>query len=303
MATNPYTATYLLAQIRRQGFIPGGGGSGSSLTDADLCAMVNDEAQLYLTALIKSVREDHLEVTEDITIVAGTASYRVNRRAVANSLTAIFTVASGQPAYPLTQLAASQAWALGTTGDPRGFEMFGPAIVLHPTPITAGTLRVRYLQRLSRVVPEAEVGRITVVDTLTNTVTVSATPTAIVTGVVCDLVRGDPPFDNLSIDLTATVSGTSITLSALPTGLAVGDYVTLAGETPIPQVPPELHQLLAKRVAYVVAGGTTSPNAAALQADIEVMRTAALTLLTPRVSHASRPIVNRNGPGFGRFVR
>lgn len=305
MATNVWTASYLLAQLKRYGFIPNNTGSGSSLTTADLCALVNDEASLYLTALIKSVRENHLETTQDITVVAGTAAYRLSSRASGNSLSFVQLLGSdGYPQEPLPQVDGARATYLGTTGTPVAFDFIGATVVLRPTPSAAGTMRVRYIQRLSRVVPEDEVGLISSINTGTNTVTISGTtPTAFVTGAVCDLVRGNPPFDTLSIDLTATVSGNDITFSSLPTGLAVGDYVAMAGETPIPQVPPELHALLSKRVALVIARATSNPNKDDLAQEVETLRAAALSLLTPRGTMTAKPIVSYSGPGWRRWSR
>lgn len=303
MATNVHTASYQIAQQKRFGFLPNGSGSGGALTTTDLCALMNAELQLYLTALIKSVREDHLEVSEDIAVVAGTASYRINTRAVANSITIILdATASTASPVPLTQTFASAAWRAGLTGTPSCFELLGPSIVLHPTPTAAGTLRVRYLQRLSRVVAEDAVGLISA--TAATTVTVSGTiPSAFVTGAVFDFVRGNPPFDNQAIDQTGTVSGNTITFSSVPSTVAVGDYLALAGETPIPQVSPELHPLLSKRVALVVAQAMSSPSAAALATEVETLKAAALVLMTPRVSHGPRPLINFNGPGWRRWSK
>lgn len=298
---NQYTASFIVGALRRYGYLPAAGSG--SLTTADYVALINDEAQLYLTSLIKSVREDHLEVTSTVTVVAGTGSYQVPSRAVANSLTMVSLVNSNGDTVPMPQLYGAHTASFGQTGTPAGFELLGTAIVLHPTPTAGGTLKLRYLQRLSRVVTEDAVGLITAINTGTNQVTISAAPSAFLSGLAYDLVRGTPGFDNLAIDQTATISGTVLTFSALPVGLAIGDYVALAGETPIPQVPPDLFPLLTTRVALRVGQSTASPNMPALTAEVETLRHAALELLTPRVGNAVRPIINYNGPGWGRWRR
>lgn len=304
MPTNVFTATYLLAQVKRYGNLARTGQGG--LSDTDLIAMFNDEAMTHVTSLLKSARQKHLEVSEDIDFTANQVSIQIPTRAVANSLSSVLLLDpnGGQP-YPISVLQGDRASNYASTGtQPEAVDPLGATLVLVPTPTSAGTLRLRYMQRLSRIVPEEESGLITAINTGTNTVSVETLPTAIVTGSICDLVRGTPPFDNPSIDLTAIVSGLDITFTALPSDLTVGDYVSLAGETPIPQVTPELHPLLAKRVALASQGGTGDPAAGALAKEVKDLTKAALELLTPRVTNSVQRIINPRGPGrFSRWRR
>lgn len=297
MATNVWTASYLIAQLKRYGFL----GANSSLSDSDFISMLNDEAQTHVTALIKSVREQHLEVEEDVAIASGTASYQIPARAVANGLSLVSLLSAQSVPVTLPRIDTAQVQNYGATGTPAAYETFGAAIVLHPTPVAAGTLRLRYIRRLSRVVPEDECGLISAINTGTNVVTISAAVTGLTSSTPLDLVRGSPGFDNLAIDRTATVASTSLTFASLPSGLAVGDYVALANETPIPQVPVELFPLLSKRVALAVATATSSPNLKALSEEVKQLTDAALGLMTPRVSYAAKPIINYSGPGWRRW--
>jgi hypothetical protein len=137
-----------------------------------------------------------------------------------------------------------------------------------------------------------------------SSVTLSTTPpAAFVTGAVFDVVSGTPNFETRGIDLTGgTVSSNTIPIT-VPAGTVAGDYLCLAGQTPIPQVPPEVHYLLAQRAAQTIAASTGSVRLASIQADLAQARADATMLLTPRSDSSARPIVNRNGPGWGRIGR
>ena len=113
-----------------------------------------------------------------------------------------------------------------------------------------GSIRQYYFQRRNRLVQTVECGRITGISGLN--VTINATPLSFSTAVQYDLVKGTPGFQNLAIDQTVTgISGTTLTFSELPSTLSLGDYVCLAGESPIPQIPLEGFPLLSQQGVYV----------------------------------------------------
>lgn len=59
-----------------------------------------------------------------------------------------------------------------------------------------------------------------------------------------------PAANDPAIDLTTQGTGTHILYTAnIPSGLSVGDQIALSGETIVPQIPQDLHSMLAQRVA------------------------------------------------------
>ena len=87
------------------------------------------------------------------------------------------------------------------------------------------------------------------------------------------------------------------------------DLVTLAGETIIPQIPDELHSMLAQRVAcrcLEALGDQQGLQAANLK--LAEMEAKSATLINDRIESSPQKIVNRNsplmrkgiGPRFGR---
>jgi hypothetical protein len=73
--------------------------------------------------------------------------------------------------------------------------------------------------------------------------------------------------------------------------------VCLAGQSPVPQIPPELHPLLAQRVvckALESLGDAAGFQAAQLK--MAEIQQAALPLITPRVDGEPKRFANRNSP-------
>jgi hypothetical protein len=76
-------------------------------------------------------------------------------------------------------------------------------------------------------------------------------PTTITTSTPVDFVQNDGPYDILEIDQTITnISGTTLTFAALPDDLAVGDWICLAGQSPVLIAPRELQPLLVQATLH-----------------------------------------------------
>jgi hypothetical protein len=91
-----------------------------------------------------------------------------------------------------------------------------------------------------------ECASITAIDTLTGVVTATA-PSGWSISNTFDLISRENGNSILAKDLTATtLDSTTITFTPanLPSNLAIGDYVALAGETPYIQVPDEVVSLV-----------------------------------------------------------
>lgn len=294
----------MLASLKRRGLIPS---STSTFSTADFFKVVDEETQTYIVPLLTEVREEYLVAYKDITVTAGTVEYDIPERAIAGKLRDV-TLSDGNGGYtPLSRMEPENISGTMTTasGVAGSFYLRGNKIVLIGSG-TTGTLRVSFYQRPNRVVTTSSVGEITAINTGTQTVTVSGTcPSTFTTSVSYDFVKGKPGFDTLGQDLTASAVGaSSVTFSAtLPTDLAVGDFVCLAQETPISQIPVETHPLLAQRVAATIQhalGDDKAENAFKVAYDMEKR---ILKLLAPRTEGSNRYVVNRYGVGSGRFTR
>jgi hypothetical protein len=278
------------------------GTSEETLSDTDLLAFADDEMQSYIVPLIMSANEEFFVTTKDISVVSGTASYNIPERAIGGRLRSVQMSDGNGGFYDLTRIEPeSEDEYTADGGEVAGYVVRGNKIVLIPTPTSSETMRLAYYRRPSRLVALTAVGVLNAAPAASTSLTLSATkPSTFVSGEDVDVVSATAHFDSLSDsnELTAA-SGTSLTLTTAITA-SVGDYVCLAGESPIPQIPVELVPLLSQRIVVRACEAMGQPQKAGMaEATSERMRREAMTLLSPRVKGAARPIINRNGPGFG----
>src|SRR5258708_36626539 len=120
-----------------------------------------------------------------------------------------------------------------------------------------------------------------------HVVTVGNVPTTFTTSVTYDIISNTPQmFISQGDDLTITlVAGANITFTALPSTVQVGDWVCLAMQSPIPQIPfkPGFQLLLQLSAAKCleIHGDTQGFNIAMSQA--ADMTNYFISVITPRV--------------------
>ena len=304
MPSNPYTTEALLRSLRLRGFLP----QGSGFNTADFLQLASEEQSLYVMAMLKGIREEYVVATLDIVVTSVTVPFP--HRAAGAALRSVAWVVDSGNVPLLTRIEPELRNAYPATGDrPTAFMFEGNNVILVPA-ATSGTLRVQYQQRLSRLVLPDACGQISAINTGTRTVTleddlpadfeVSQTYDYLSK---YDFVSNAPNFIIRGMDYVCTSldSGAkTLTFSAdLPDDLHVGDWLCNAGETPIPQLPAEVHTLLGVRTAEVSLQGQGSARYPAVHAATPQARADAMALLAPRSDSSPRVIVRRGGPGWG----
>jgi hypothetical protein len=119
------------------------------------------------------------------------------------------------------------------------------------------------------------------------------------TGVTVDFLQTNPGHRTYAIDVPVplnSISGTTINfvLGVVPTNIFVGDYIALANECIIPQIPPDLHTSLAQRTATMILGALG--DQAGLQASalkVQEMEKKQISLLDARVEGSALKIANK----------
>lgn len=298
---NRYTSDFLVQSARRQGLIPIAG----KLSTSDILGFVDDALQDYIVPLLLSGRESFLVCSEDTTLVAGQLTYPLPIRAVSEAVQQILLIdgAGNQVALPYVEPAAVQP--VGLTGwAPYGFTFVDNSVFLPGGFTGYTTLRVNYFRRPNRVVQVSEAAEITAVNKATGALTVAGptVPAAFGSAFTADVIQGTPGFRWRTVDQAAAVVGLVVTLPvAAVQSVAVGDFVALAGESPIPQCPATLHPLLAKRVACMCLEALGDQRLGSSTKAMELMEQRVLPTLTPRAQGAPRVIVNQYGPGWRRL--
>lgn len=282
-----FTTTALLSNIRRRGSVPNSSAAGAA--DSDLLAIATDCLTGPLAALIRSAKEDFFAATYSASTVADTASYPISPRAQALGLQEVELVDSAGEVSDLERISRAQRSLYDTsTSRPTAFYFEDGKIVLTPTPDGVYTLRLPYFRRPSALVATSACAVITAISSGTKVLTLSATiPSTFTTTATYDLVSAKSGFEPRGIDLAVSAaSGTSMTFSAtLPTDLVVGDYVCLAQESCVAQVPWEFHQVLAQMAAieWLDGPGRNPGRAQAARQKLEPLKAEVLSLALPRV--------------------
>lgn len=264
--------------------------SAAGVADSDLLAFANEELQSWLVPLLLNARGDYLVFRDTQSTVAGTAAYRLPKRAVAGRVREVEIITASNAVRNLVQVSPDELEDWPTdTGTPSAFYLLNNAVMLVPTPSSVETLRISYYIRPNELTNTAsDYATIATIGAL-NALTTSAAH-GFTTSTVLDLVKANSAFEHLSIAVNASsASGSNISFTTLPTDIAVGDYICKAEKSPVPQIPAELHPILAQRVVVTLlqqAGDLDAMGAAMRQLDemAEAMR----QLLSPRVDGESR---------------
>ncbi len=298
MAANPYLASSLLQSLRDEGMIPP---SDRTATTTKLLGFLNRSQRLPLTELLQSAREEYQYATQDITLTSS-LTYPIPTRSVVSGLAMVLHLGSEDGdtyGRPLNKIQPDQVRAHQLARVGGAYYLDGNDLVL--THELSGTLRLKYIRRLNVIVPASDCGEIDSIDTGTNTVTLTSVPSGFSSSETYDFVQGQPQFNLLGESLTATLSGSDLVFDdSLPSGLTAGDYVALAGQTPICQAPVELHDVLTQDALTTYLQATGDPKAAVAEQQLAKIRGAALSLISPRVQAPSEVLVRYGGPGWRR---
>lgn len=250
-----YTMTELVESLKKRGLIPI---SEKTFDSSDLIRFMSEELQNFITPQIMEVRENYFLEYFDQDLVADQSRYEIHPRAAGTKIKSLFWFDSNdKPRNKLEMVNIDDIVGINwdSVGNvPSFFYFIDNYIEILPKPGVGATgyLRQYYFQRRNRLVSTSEAGQITQI--AGTNITINSTPTGFNDMVQYDFVKGTPEFQNLNINVTPTgVSGTTFTFDAddIPSSLAVGDWLCLAGESPVAQIPLDAYPLLAQQGVYV----------------------------------------------------
>lgn len=307
-----YTTTNLINDIKRRTFMPS---SQITYSDDDILNYADEELQTRIVPLLMSVREDYLVAYQEDTISASTAGYDIPERAIGMKLKDVTVVETTAPATPpgsvveisIPRIQSDQGPTRMMNNYPGFYVRENQIILQNPDAFNGYFLRQYYFKRPNKLVSANQGAKITAVGPqafvpvlAANQVLVESIPTAFGSSNTADFVQGKPGFRTIDMDLPITCSGLIITftsLTELPDNLQVGDWVCLAAESTIPQIPVELHPVLAQSVAVKILEGLgDTTNLQAAQVKLKEVEHSVLTMISNRVEGEPQKIVNPYGP-------
>ncbi len=286
-----YTTATFLSSVERQSFSPA---NQATFSTSDILALGDEILLSTVIPELVGVREEYYVTYKDYMITANQAAYTLPQRSMGMAAREVHIVDINGNVRNLPRISVdSLNLRSHSSSTPDAFYLRGDSLVLSPTPAsTTGTLRVYYSLAPGSLVETTACAVISAINTSTNVISVATIPSTWVTGNSFDLIQSTGSHAALSIDnVSTTVSGTDITLPSLPTGLAVGDYVCLAGESCLIQLPNDVRPMLATLVAAEMLISMNQPSGEKLLAKGMTRLMQSLKLITPRVSGEAEVII------------
>lgn len=294
------TTNTLLESVKVRGTIPS---AQITYTDDDLIRFANEETSLVLVPLILSTHEEFFVASISIPLVSNQNNYKIPYRAVGTKVRDVFMEDSSGNLYPMARIEPENIniFQNGTDSlQSRAFYIQGNELVLVPNVGAGvnGSLRIFYYFRPNDLVQEVRVGDITAIDLNTGEISVSALPSNITAASLIDFVELKPGHKTKGFDITVLTSNPSINTitidpALIPSDLEVGDTLCSAGETKIPQIPSDLHVILAQCVNCRVleAQGDTAGLQLA-QAKLNDMQARLMNIIDSRTEGSPQKILN-----------
>lgn len=272
--------------------------SSQTFSEDDIVEFLNLELQSTVVPIIQSVNEEFGVFTHDTAVSALGDTIEIPTQATGQRLRSVQLVTSDGRLINLQRLNPdvlgewNAVWA-------SGFYIRNNELVFYPQkPSGSYTLRLNYFRRPNVLVPADQAGRVLSIDQIGGTLTLDGTPsTGWSVGQELDVIVGSAPFDfRVRSTVITDINGPVIEIA--PADLAevqVGDYVALAGESPVAQfVPLEALYFLAQLAGArcLQALGDTEGHALAMQ-KADSMRTRLLNMISDRVKGQPQKIIAR----------
>jgi len=297
------TSTKLLKSIKNRCMVPV---SNITFSDEDLLDFANEEMLIGLVPTILQMKDEYLVYKEQVSLEVGKPNYSIPERALGSKLREV-SYSDGTNEFEMTQVNPDEKYiGIGLSrqfGFMRQFYVQGSDIIPYPEiksgELVSGALNMYYYMRPNSLVKDASVGIIKSINRLTGEIVLSNFPSTYNTDVNYDFIRVRSPHTILKIDVTpisvnSTTKTITVALSDIPEDLIAGDYMPVAGESCIPNVPTELHAILAQRVACRILESIGDSNA--LQnatTKLQEMEGKAGIVLDSRVEGSVHKVINR----------
>lgn len=310
-----YTSDELIKSIKTRAAIPT---SQNRFSNEDFLRFANEEMALGVVPSILRNHEDYFLISEDLSLMDGKDRYQIPYRSIGNKVREISLVDTSGNIHEMTRIGIGDVPFYNQSGQTYAYAYFiaNNEISLVPQKLTHsnGTrLRVSYYIRPNSLVLLKDVAIISAIDRTTGVMQLSQLPDKFNISSKYDFVQTKSPHKCTKLEITpSAINSTTKTitfgLSDIPDQLEVGDHIAFATESAIPQIPSDLHMILAHRVAtrLLEAQGDSEALNNANQKLSELEKQTE-SLIDNRVEDSPKKVVNRHSilrSGLGaRFRR
>lgn len=302
-----YTASALVASVRRRAFMPTAGAPSSS----DILATLNEEMQGFLMPMLVGMEEEYLVAVVDTTTASGTGGYDIPSNSVGGRVRDVQVPTSDANVFQsIPRVAPESAPAIATgSGYAQAYYVEANKIVLLPEPQSAYTLRLKYYRRPDQVVASgyspftAGTGTTTYTATVTSTTGMSSGYFSLFDSTTYEIIIEDLA-GVVTNATTLTLTITADQASTLDDYKNTGVSFINAGNIPcpVPQIPQECVPLLEQRTAAMLLQQKADPRMDQAFRECEKAELRMRELLAPRTKGLPQKFVARYGPGWRRLA-
>jgi len=297
-----YTTNKLLNTIKQRGMVPS---NQSTWENSSILTLATEIMRLDLMGTIVSMHEDYFVTKKlyDIANEDNSPRFRIPPRATAMALKGVYLENSAGDRFPVPRMNRELAdTAYGSYRQTRYFIEWNDVVLQRGGGIENRQLRLDYYIEPGELVDVSRAARVTSIDGLV--LTVDSVPSVFTDTSLYDLISHQGGREYYDIDLAVsnidTITNEITFAETLPTGIQVGDYIALAGESPTPQLPNSLQPVLAQMCIVDVQNSLGFEKQAEVSANrAREMLVNALKTITPRVDDSVKKIVS----GFSKRLR
>ncbi len=298
-----FNTTKLIRSIKRKAMIPE---DQDTFDTEDFIEMINEEIQSSALPHLLTVHEEYLVYSIDIPFVEGQQAYRIPSRSVGNRLRDLhFVDSEGDIIREASRISLEELPDYKYNNDSTYTGLFyvknNKVVIVGSAPQNDASLRMYFYLSPSEVVEVSRTSTVNSIDRVNGLISLSSFPSEFSTSVSFDFVSSKNPNNVIDFDVSITSTDNvtkTITLDPdnISDDLEVGDYVCLPEESPVPQLPSELHSTLVQRVAISCLEALSDSEGLSL-AQRKLMENERNTwdLVDNRVEGANQKMNNRHG--------
>lgn len=294
-------ASKLIESVRNRAMIP------DDITvydDEAILDILNEEIDVGLLNTLLTLHEDHLTTHKNLPLTSS-KRYVIPHRAIGNKLKdLVFT--NGENISELSRVDLTELSDYSYDGQASSgsnlFHVEGDEVVLINSHYSGyANLRMYFNLRPNKLVLESNCAQITSIDRETGIIQFDSIPKEFLQLTEFDFVQNKTPNKILSIEnpvISVSINSRTLTVdpSYIPERLVVGDWVCVSEESPYPNIPTEMHPLLAQRAAvYILEAMGDSESLGNAKNKLKQMEMSIQKILDDRVEGAPRKIKNRFG--------
>lgn len=304
-----YTVKELIESVKTRCLIPI---SQQTFSEEDILRFANEEIDLKMVPNIIRVKEEFY-VKSDLFDVGNESNqkFEIPYRAVGSKLRNVQYINSGNT-HVMSRIQPEEVpfYEYGAADNRESvFYLEGNYVVL-PTrfPSAGGQVKLSYYLAPNDLVLESRIGIISDIDRVGDGTVGSITlsnvsfPTNFTAAGLVDFLQVKPGFRTYSYDVSIqTVNPTTnqifFNLEDIPADLKVGDHLASAGECMIPQIPVELHSMLAQSIACrVLEAMGDNDNLSRANEKLKEMEDMLFNVIDQRTEGNPQKINNIRGP-------